>query len=170
MSEIQTEIRQSAFIDRNSPLRRAKLIQEGQMVFFGYSPLDKTELMFWDEYPIVIVLKVYRNKFLGLNLHYLPYDLRAKFMNNLKFFVKDPKWMENMNNSTEFFLTYKMAKNSAKLKEFKMCIKKYYFKRLLTRMAVIQPTDWFTVPFFPLDKFKGMSRKAVWNIVKSGYR
>lgn len=170
MSSIQTEMRQSAFIDKNSPLRRNNLIEEGQMILFGYNPLTKDELMFWDEFPVTVVLSVKRSGFLGLNLHYLPYEERAKFLNNLKFFVTDPKWLENQNNDAEFFLTYKMAKASTKLKDYKKCIKRYYFKRMLTRVSVIQPVDWLTVPFFPLDKFKGMSRGAVWKLVKSGYR
>lgn len=170
MSTIQTEMRQSNFIDKNSPLRRNKLVEEGQMVFFGYSPLTKNELMFWDEYPIVVVLQVKRSGILGLNLHYLPFEDRAKFLANLRSYIKDPRWIENMNNETEFFLTYRMAKNSTRLKDFRKCIKRYYFNRMMTRIAVIKPTEWLTVPFFPLDKFRGMSRGTVWNIVKSLHR
>jgi hypothetical protein len=63
-----------------------------------------------------------------------------------------------------------MAKNSIRLKDYQKCIKRYYFNRMLTRVSVIKPTDWMTVPFFPLDKFKGMQRQTVWKIVESMYR
>jgi hypothetical protein len=170
MATIETEMRQNAFIDANSPLRKSSLIEEGQMVLFGYSPATKADLMFWDEFPITIVLHVKRSGFLGLNLHYLPFEKRANFLNQLRFFVKDPEWLKKGNDNNEFFLTYKMAKNSIGLKDYRKCIKRYYFNRMLTRISVIKPTEWMTVPFFPLDRFKGMKRQSVWRIVESMYR
>lgn len=167
MSIIQSEMRQTDFLDKKAPLRRNTLVKEGQMVMFGYNPATKQELMFWDEFPIVVVIKSYRTGFLGLNLHYLPYPQRAAFLNNLRFYTTDPRWINNNNNNAEFFLTYKMAKNSTKLTDYVFCIKKYKFNNMLTRAVVIDPVEWLSVPFFPLDKFKGMGRKAVWNIIKS---
>ena len=134
------------------------------MVFYGYIPKTKDVLQFWDEFPVVIILHEQPGGFLGLNLHYLPPSKRANFLNSLLTFVTDPKWALNNNTNVEFALSYGLLKTTSKLKDFKPCIKRYYYKHIITKVAYIEPVEWKTIPFFPLDKFKGASRADVWSL------
>jgi hypothetical protein len=161
LSKIKTTMQQKNFIDQGKTVVK-KQLTPGKMVFYGYSPKTKDELMFWDEFPITIILHQQKDGFLGLNLHYLPPSTRADFLNKLLKYVSDPNWIAHNNTSVEFRVTYGLLKNTAKLKAFRPCIKRYYYKHIMTKVAFIAPQEWKTVPFFPLDKFKGASRADVW--------
>jgi len=161
LSKIKTTMQQKNFIDHGKTVVK-KQLTPGKMVFYGYSPKTKDELMFWDEFPITIILHQQKDGFLGLNLHYLPPSSRADFLNKLLKYVSDPNWIAHNNTSVEFRVTYGLLKNTAKLKAFRPCIKRYYYKHIMTKVAFIAPQEWKTVPFFPLDKFKGASRADVW--------
>lgn len=161
LSKIKTTMKQDLFIEQGKRLVR-KRMTPGNMVFFGYSPKTKDELMFWDEFPVTIILCPQKGGFLGLNLHYLPPAARADFLNKLLKYVSDPNWVNKNNTSVEFRITYALLKNSAKMKAFRPCIKRYYYNHIVSNVAYIQPQEWKMVPFFPLDKFRGASRTDVW--------
>ena len=161
LSKIKTTMRQDNYIDNSKTLIR-KQLTPGNMVFFGYMPKTKDELQFWDEFPVTIILHPQKGGFLGLNLHYLPPSARADFLNKLLKYVSDPNWVKHNNTSVEFRVTYGLLKNSARMKAFKPCIKRYYYNHIVTKVAYIDPMQWKMVPFFPLDKFKGASRADVW--------
>jgi hypothetical protein len=162
LSKIKTSMNQSKFIDSNKTTLTSKRMTPGKMVFFGYSPKTKEVLNFWDEFPLIIILHPQKGGFLGLNLHYLPPPLRASFLNKLLKYVSDPNWTTHNNTSVEFRVTYGLLKNTSKLKAFKPCIKRYYYNHILSKVSDISPMEWKTVPFFPLDKFRGASREDVW--------
>jgi hypothetical protein len=163
LSKIKTTMKQDNFIDAKKKVIR-KSMTPGKMVFYGYIPKTKDVLQFWDEFPVVIILHEQPGGFLGLNLHYLPPSKRANFLNSLLTFVTDPKWALNNNTNVEFALSYGLLKTTSKLKDFKPCIKRYYYKHIITKVAYIEPVEWKTIPFFPLDKFKGASRADVWSL------
>jgi hypothetical protein len=163
LSKIKTTMKQETFIDSSKTAVR-KDIYPGRMFFFGYSPKTKDQLHFWDEFPVVVVIHPKRGGFLGLNLHYLPFSKRANFLNELLKYVDDPKYIANKNPAALMEVTYGMLKASTKLADFKPCIKRYYYNHVVTKVSFIPPAEWKTVPFFPLDKFKGASRADVWRL------
>lgn len=163
LSKIRTTMRQETFID-SSETTRLKGIYPGRMYFFGYSPKTKDELHFWDEFPIVIALHRKRGGFLGLNLHYLSPNLRVQFLNRLLAFADDPNYAKNNNKATRMRVTYGLLKHSASLRLFKHCIKRYHYSHIRTKMAFIPPNEWKAVPFFPLDRFRGITRDMVWRL------
>lgn len=164
LSKIKTTMRQSQFIDDNKTLAKNRAITPGIMVFFGYNPKTKDVLPFWDEFPVVIVLCPAKGGFLGLNLHYLPPGARAVFLNNLLTYVNDKNWASNPNSDALFKVTYMMLKSSRKLAAFRKCIKRYYYSNMVTKAAFINQTQWKSVPFFPLDRFRGMSKRDIWRL------
>lgn len=164
LSKIKTTMRQSQFIDDSKTLAKTKAITPGIMVFFGYNPRTKDVLPFWDEFPVVIVLCPAEGGFLGLNLHYLPPGARAGFLNKLLNYVNDKNWASNPNSDALFKVTYMMLKSSRKLAAFRKCIKRYYYSNMVTKAAFINQTQWKSVPFFPLDRFKGMSKRDIWRL------
>lgn len=165
LSKIQTRMQQPAFI-QNSDTIPKKSLDRGSMIFFGYSPKTKSELMFWDEFPIVIYLHPKPGGFLGVNFHYLPPRKRALFLNETIRFVNDPNWHKSLNKNAKIKVTYPIMKYSALMENYEYCIKRYYLDHIVTKIARIPPEDWKTVPFFPLDRFKGASRQDIWSMVR----
>lgn len=163
LSKIKTTMKQNAFIDSSKTVVR-KEIHPGRMFFFGYSPKTKDELKFWDEFPVVLVLHPKPGGFLGLNLHYLPPSLRADFLNKLLKYVDDPNYLADRTESASILVTYGILKAGMKL--YKPCIKRYYYKHVVTKVSFISPKEWKTIPFFPLDRFVGASRSDIWKLAR----
>ena len=71
---------------------QAQLIRDGKItgrVNFGalnmfiYDPKLKNKLPYYDTFPLVLPIERYRDGFLGINFHYLPYALRARLLSRL---------------------------------------------------------------------------------------
>lgn len=163
LSKIKTNIKQEDFIEKGKTLVR-KSLTPGKMIFYGYMPKTKDVLEFWDEFPVVVIIDPQPGGFLGLNLHYLPPTRRARFLNELLKYVNTPDWDKNTSKSAEFRVGYSLLKTTTKMKDFRPCIKRYYYKHIVTKVSFIEPINWKTVPFFPLDKFKGASRADIWSL------
>jgi hypothetical protein len=52
-------------------------IEEGDVLFFTYSPKGQFVLPYWDKYPLVRVLERYGDGFFGVNCHYVNPQIRA---------------------------------------------------------------------------------------------
>jgi hypothetical protein len=70
-------------------------LEVGKMFLFSYDPKTKADLPYYDTFPLIFPIKKLPDGFLGLNLHYLPYILRAKLMDLLYAYVSDPKLDDN---------------------------------------------------------------------------
>ena len=51
----------------------------GRMYMYFYDPKTKETLPYYDRFPLIIMVKKEKGGFTGLNLHYLPPVLRARF-------------------------------------------------------------------------------------------
>ena len=61
----------------------ASSITIGRMYAFFYDPKHKKTLPYYDRFPLIFPIGPADKGFLGINLHYLPYVLRAKLMDEL---------------------------------------------------------------------------------------
>jgi hypothetical protein len=130
----------------------------GSMFMFFYQPKHKDTLPYYDSFPLVIVLKPAEGGFLGLNLHYLPPVLRAKFLDAL---------LENTNNdrfdeTTKFNLTYNLLERATKLKYFEPCIKHYLTDHVRSRFALVEAPEWEIATFLPVADFQKARASTVW--------
>jgi len=131
----------------------------GSMFMFFYDPKNKKTLPYYDSFPLVIVVKKAPGGFHGLNLHYLPPLLRARFLDAL---------MDNTNNmtydeSTRFQLNYNLLQKSAKMKYFKPCYKHYLTEHVRSRFAYVPPPEWEIASFLPTADFQKASRAQVYS-------
>src|SRR5207245_2031606 len=55
----------------------------GRMFFYAYEAKWKDELPFWDRFPLIFVVDIYEDGWLGINLHYLPMRLRMQLFDAL---------------------------------------------------------------------------------------
>lgn len=135
----------------------------GDMYMFYYDPKHKDTLPFYDQFPLIIMVDKAPGGFYGINLHYLPPPLRAKFFDSLLDTMNNDRYDE----STRLRARYQLLKSTGKLKYFKPCFKHYLTKHVDSRIAKIAPTEWEIALFMPLQKFKGATAAQVYKDSRS---
>lgn len=131
----------------------------GSMYMFFYDPKHKDTLPFYDSFPLVIVIDKAEGGFLGLNLHYLPPVLRAKFLDALLDITSNDKYDE----TTKFALSYSLLKRSAKYKYFKPCIKHYLASNVRSRFAKVHAPEWEIATFLPTADWQKAGKSTVYS-------
>jgi hypothetical protein len=151
-------------VNRNA-LMREETIQlsnreiVGSMYMFFYDPKGKKELPYYDSFPLVIVIGPADGGFLGLNLHYLPPILRAKFLDSLLDFTNNKKYDE----TTRFRLSYNLLQRAARMKYFKPCIKHYLNDQVRSRFARVPAPEWEIATFLPTADFQKGNKSKVYS-------
>ena len=110
----------------------------GRMYFFNYDPKYKATLPYYDRFPLIFKVGQYRGGFEGINMHYLPYRLRARLMDALYETSNNKRYDE----TTRLRITYDLLKAATKYKEFKPTYKKYLNQHVRSRFVEIGATEW----------------------------
>jgi hypothetical protein len=129
----------------------------GFMYLYGYDPKTKDTLPYFDRFPLVLPFAPAEGGFYGLNLHYIPHQLRAQLLDRLMMYRNNDK----MDETTKIQLSYQLLSNTAKLKMFEPCVKRYLSAHVMTKFMQIPARDWFTVIMMPLERFVGASAGTV---------
>jgi hypothetical protein len=130
----------------------------GDMFMYFYDPKTKDTLPYYDRFPLTILVDRAPKGFYGLNLHYLPLDVRAKFLDAL---------LDNLNNkrydeSTRFRLSYEMLKGASKLRAFRPCFKRYLSAHVRSRFAKVEAPEWEIATFLPTADFEKASSTKIY--------
>lgn len=144
---------------REEPLTLSTDVRAGAMVMFFYDPKHKDTLPYYDSFPLTILVDRVDNGFHGLNLHYLPPVLRAKFLDGLMDIVDDKK----ITDRSKFAVTYNYLKRASKMKYFKPCYKHYLTDHVRSRFAVVPGPEWEIATFLPTADFQKASRTKVYS-------
>ena len=131
----------------------------GGMFMFFYDPKTKDKLPYYDSFPLTIIVGGAPGGFTGLNLHYLPMVLRAKFLDALLDIASDEKY----NESTRFNLSYNMMKKASSMKYFKPCFKRYLTANVRSRFARVPAPEWEIATFLPTQDFQKSSASNVYS-------
>lgn len=131
----------------------------GYMYTFLYDPKTKEQLPYYDRFPLIILIDRAPGGFYGLNLHYLPPILRARFLDSLSSTISDNKFDEN----TRFRARYQLLKGAKKFRYFKPCFKHYLTSQVTSRIVQIESSEWDMAVFLPTEQFVGANKKKVWN-------
>ena len=97
----------------------------------------------YDTFPLVLPIERYRDGFLGINFHYLPYALRARLLSRL-----DP----NAN--------YSALKN---VRLVKPTLKRYLNTNVRSRFRKLEEEDFMTAIMLPVQRFRKSSASKVWS-------
>jgi len=148
-----------ASLMREEPIQLKSRNVPGSMFMFFYDPKFKEKLPYYDSFPLVIIVDSAPGGFYGLNLHYLPPLLRARFLDAL---------MDNTSNmsydeTTRFRLNYELLKKSARLRYFKPCYKHYLNEHVRSRFAYVPPPEWEIATFLPAADFQKSSKQKVYS-------
>ena len=144
------------------PARLVTSLDPGSMYMFMYDPKWKDTLPFYDRFPLIFPFKVESDRFMGLNLHYLPLDLRAKLMDSLYETKNNTRYDE----STKLKLSYSILSSAAKFKYFAPCVKQYLFSHMKSKFMYIYPSEWDITLFLPTERFEKASKSQVWSATK----
>lgn len=121
----------------------------GKMYFFAYDAKYKDVLPIWDKFPLVIPMDTYDDGFLGLNLHYLDPGSRLVLLDRLHDFINNDKY----DDTTRFNLSYSLLSTSRRYRMIEPCIKRYLFQHIMSSLIYIEPDNWETAVFLPVQKF-----------------
>lgn len=154
---------------KNLNVSRSKLMKEepielrsrpavGRMYMYFYDPKTKDTLPYYDRFPLIIMVGPAPKGFMGLNLHYLPLDVRAKFLDALLGTINNERYDE----STRFRLSYDMLKRASRLRAFKPCLKRYLSSHVRSRLALVPAPEWEIATFLPTADFEKASSSEVY--------
>lgn len=138
--------------------RTVNRFRPGGLFYFYYDPKTKADLPYYDRFPLVLVLDTSKDGFLGLNLHYLPLRHRLALLDKLM----DYAVLDDNNDIMRMRVTYDILTASRSLREFKPCLKKYYFSHVQSKILAVQPNEWEIAVHLPIQQFKKATVEEVW--------
>jgi hypothetical protein len=143
---------------KGDPLHLKNAIVPGSLYMYIYDPKLKEELPYYDRFPLVFPFRKVKDGFLGLNMHYLPYDLRIKLLDNLLVFKNNSRWDE----TTKIKYSWALIDGVSRFAAAKPCVKHYLSGHVRSQFRQIQSEDWATAMLLPVERFVGASKQQVW--------
>jgi len=143
---------------REQEINRKASHSYGSMFMYFYDPKHKDKLPFYDRFPLTIPIEPAEGGFRGINLHYLPPILRAKFLDALLESTNNKKYDE----STRFRLTYELLKGARRMRYFKPCLKHYLLAHVKSRFAEVPAAEWEIAAFLPTAQWEKASAGKVY--------
>ena len=119
----------------------------GRLNMFFYDPKYKKKLPYYDTFPLVLPLENYPDGFLGINLHYLPMNLRIRLLDRLVDYSNNTKFDE----STRLAVDYSKLKN---INLIKPTLKRYLAGRVKTQFRRIDADEFTVAALLPVARFK----------------
>lgn len=163
---MQTRLSRSPAKIMESPSARSNAVitpTPGKMLMYQYDAKHKDTLPYWDKFPVMLPLELYKDSMLGINLHYLPPIHRVRLMDALYETLNNDKY----DKTTKMKASYRILNASSKFAYFKPCIKKYLFSHVKSQLIEIPIEEWDYVTFLPLARFtsstQAITERQVWD-------
>ena len=130
-----------------------KKLTIGRVYLFQYKPKYKDTLPVWDEFPLVLPFQATPTGFIGINLHYLPYNARAWLLYNLTRI--NPKATKKKKMS----VSWEILSNMARVNVGQYATHQYLLSHIASPVRVIQVEDYAKMIMLPVHKFHGEQAK-----------
>ncbi len=130
----------------------------GNLYMYGYDPKLKKELPYYDRFPLVFPFRKTTDGFIGLNMHYLPYNLRIMLLDRLLTF----KTNNRMDETTRLKYSWATIDGVSKFDAAIPCVKQYLTGHVKTQFRKVDSNDWATAMLLPVERFVGASKQEVW--------
>lgn len=130
----------------------------GRMYLYMYDPKTKDKLPYYDIFPLVFPFRVVEDGFYGLNLHYLPPVLRMKLLENLLKYAT----AKNLTAKSKIRMSWDLVGNFSRFPEAQPCVKRYLYSHIQSTTMQIDPRDWKSTLFLPLESFQKKSSQYVY--------
>ena len=129
----------------------------GQMYLFAYNPKHRDTLPYYDRFPLCLPIEPAVGGFVGMNLHYLSYGLRAQLLGKLIETAND----KTLSPDSKMLYNWDILKNASRFPEVKACTKRYLSNQMQSRFLKVNPQDWKAAIFLPIDDFQKASAAKV---------
>jgi len=130
----------------------------GKMFFYKYDPKWKETLPYYDMFPLIICIDMYKDGWLGLNLHYIPPEQRRILLERLFTTLNNTKF----DRTTRLRVTYDILKQASKYRYFRPCLKRYLTGHIRSKVNMIRPQQWHKAILLPVARFKKAPQSKVW--------
>jgi hypothetical protein len=153
-------------VNRKQLLKEGETVAEamiGKMFMYFYDAKTKKDLPYWDKFPLIFVIELYNDGWLGLNLHYLDYRLRMKLFDKLLQYAND----KSLDKITKLRLSYGLLKSVSKFPEVRPTIKRYLASYVKSELLPIDSVDWEIATFVPVEQFQKERKETVWDRSKA---
>lgn len=127
----------------------------GHFYLFRYEPMNAMTLPYYDRFPYVLVLNGNSNSFMGLNMHYLPFEYRAVLMDQLHNYTVGDDDMARIR------ITYQILQTTKRLRFYKPCLRQYLNNYVTSRLVHVEEKEWDIGMFLPLQRFVKKRESAV---------
>jgi hypothetical protein len=102
---------------------------------------------------------MYRDGFLGLNLHYIHPKHRIILLDKLSELATNNKF----NETTRLRLSYSVLASFSKAFEATPCLKRYLSSHVQSRFVQIEANEWDIAALLPVEQFEKASTGKVWS-------
>jgi hypothetical protein len=135
----------------------------GFVYLYLYDPKLKKTLPYYDTFPLVLVLHVENDRFLGLNFHYLDYYHRARLF-DLLYPLREGRTSRPTVRDIRMRLkvSYALLKLSSKYQAFKPCLKEYLMTHVASPCMKVGAREWDLALFLPVERFEKKTKQQVW--------
>lgn len=144
---------------KGDPSQNTTTIQPGSLYMYAYDPKTKEDLPYYDRFPLVFPFRKTADGFYGLNMHYLPYDLRIYLLDALLTFKNNSRWDE----TTKLKYSWALIDGVSKYKAAQPCVKQYLNGHVRSQFRKVSSADWATAMLLPVERFVGASKQQVWS-------
>ena len=134
-------------------------IMPGHLYMYGYDPKGKKDLPYFDRFPLVFPFSKTPDGFIGLNMHYLPYQLRIRLLDALLMFKSNSR----MDETTRLKYSWQAIDGVSKFAAAQPCVKRYLSGHIRTKFRQIPSDDWATAMLLPVERFIGASKQEIWS-------
>ena len=128
----------------------------GKMYMFMYDAKHKATLPYWDKFPLVFPFRQLDDGFIGINLHYLPYQYRITILDKL-IGIK----LRSTSRHHKIQLSWDLISSVSAYKPLTGCVHRYLFNHLRSGLRAIDSGDWATAALLPMQQFVGASMTHV---------
>ncbi|CAB5221622.1 DNA end protector protein [uncultured Caudovirales phage] len=141
-----------------NPDQTVSSIVPGNLYMYMYDPKLKATLPYYDRFPLVFPFSKTEDGFIGLNMHYLPYQLRMVLLDRLLMFRTNKR----MDETTRLRYSWAAIDGVSKFAAAQPCVKRYLIGHVRSKFRKINADDWATAMLLPVERFVGASKEAVW--------
>lgn len=134
-------------------------VRPGYTLVYRYDAKDKTEI--YDRRPMVLILAISPSHVLGLNFHWLPFDMR---MNLVKYIIKQSQ--NYLRKTGRVLFSYKKLKPILKKLGYLPCIRLYIRSRMSSQCIPIPAERLLEVAQLNMAMFTGVPEITLWNMKK----
>lgn len=149
-----------------NPDKLTTTMMPGHLYMYGYDPKLKKELPYYDRFPLVFPFRKTPDGFIGLNMHYLPYQLRIMLLDRLMIFRTNNR----MDETTRLKYSWATIDGVSKFAAAAPCVKQYLTSHVKTQFRKVDSDDWATAMLLPVERFVGASKQEVWQDSKNKMR